>query len=113
MTIVPKIKMSPEGPALSTLVQGYWHFAEWNMNPQQRLSFIKEHVELGITTVDHAHVYGNPSCERLFGEALKTDPLFAMRLRSFQNAVSTHQIQEKSLIITQVSNRYCPLLKNL
>ena len=43
------------------------------MSPQQCLSFIKSHMELGITTVDHANIYGNPSCESLFGDALKLD----------------------------------------
>ena len=66
--------MSPDGPSFSSLVQGYWRLAEWNLSPQKCLSFIKEHVSLGITTVDHAHVYGNPSCESLFGKALKLDP---------------------------------------
>lgn len=59
---------------LSRFIQGYWRMADWDMSPRQRLSFIKAHLELGITTVDHAHVYGNPSCESLFGEALKLEP---------------------------------------
>jgi len=45
------------------------------MSSQEHLSFLKSHIELGITTVDHAHVYGaSPSCEELFGAALKLDP---------------------------------------
>jgi predicted oxidoreductase len=67
--------MSTEGLSISSLVQGYWRLADWNMSAQQRLTFLKGHVELGITSVDHAHIYGNPACESLFGEALKIDPL--------------------------------------
>lgn len=76
MTVVSRIKMALEGPELSSLVQGYWRMADWNMDPQARLSFLEQHVELGITTVDHAHVYGTAQapCETLFGEALKLDP---------------------------------------
>lgn len=74
MITVPQVEISPNGPVLSSLIQGYWRMNEWIMTPQQRLSFLKEHIELGITTVDHAHVYGSPSCEELFGEALKIDP---------------------------------------
>ncbi len=74
MDPVPQVEMSPNGPLVSRLVQGYWRLDEWNMTPQQRLSFLKQHVELGITTVDHAHVYGSPSCETLFGEALALQP---------------------------------------
>ncbi len=57
----------------SPLVQGYWRMAEWGMTTQQQLNFIKQHIELGITTVDHAPVYGASSCERMFGEALAID----------------------------------------
>ncbi len=42
--------------------------------PAQRLSFLKQHIELGISTVDHADIYGNYSCEALFGEALALEP---------------------------------------
>lgn len=40
------------------------------MSPAQRLDFLKQHLELGITSVDHADIYGNYSCEQLFGEVL-------------------------------------------
>ncbi|MFA0521825.1 aldo/keto reductase, partial [Vibrio sp. 10N.222.55.E8] len=40
----------------------------------QRLTFLKQHIELGITTVDHADIYGNYQCETLFGEALALEP---------------------------------------
>lgn len=71
--MVSKVTMAPQGLELSELVQGYWRLAEWNMTPQQRLTFLKQHIELGITTVDHADIYGGYECERLFGEALKLD----------------------------------------
>jgi len=71
--MVSKVNISPKGPELSELVQGYWRTAEWGMTPQQRLSFLKQHIDLGVTTVDHADIYGNYECEKLFGEALKLD----------------------------------------
>ncbi len=75
MSRVEKIVMAPQGPEFSEIVQGYWRMGDWGMNSQQYLSFLKSHIELGITTVDHAHVYGaGPSCEELFGAALKLDP---------------------------------------
>lgn len=69
---VQKIKMSTDGPEFSQFVQGYWRLEAWNITPQQRLSFLKAHVDLGITTVDNAAIYGNS--EQLFGEALLLDP---------------------------------------
>ncbi|MBL4672623.1 MAG: aldo/keto reductase [Arenicella sp.] len=72
---VNKVLAASQGPKLSEIVQGYWRMGDWGMSPQQHLSFLKSHVELGITTVDHANVYGaGPSCEELFGNVLKLDP---------------------------------------
>lgn len=72
--MVAKVELTPKGPQFSELVQGYWRLADWGMSPQERLSFLKQHIELGITTVDHADIYGGYSCEQLFGEALAIDP---------------------------------------
>lgn len=75
--MVPTVSMSGSGLTFSKLVQGYWRLAAWQMTPQERLTFIKQHLELGISTVDHANIYGPPSCEALFGEALKLQPSLA------------------------------------
>ena len=75
MSSVKKVLMAAQGPEFSQLVQSYWRLEAWNTNPQERLSFLKQHVEIGISTVDNAAIYGNS--EVLFGEALKLDP--AMR----------------------------------
>ncbi|WP_281544631.1 aldo/keto reductase family oxidoreductase [Grimontia sp. SpTr1] len=74
MTAIKRAQIAPQGPELSELVQGYWRLGEWGMSPQERLTFIKKHLELGITTVDHADIYGGYQCETLFGEALKLEP---------------------------------------
>ncbi|WP_274035280.1 aldo/keto reductase [Vibrio parahaemolyticus] len=71
--MVAKVVTAPNGPEFSELVQGYWRAADWGMTAQERLSFLKQHIELGITTVDHADIYGNYECEALFGEALALD----------------------------------------
>ncbi|MCX2793067.1 aldo/keto reductase [Vibrio sp. Sgm 5] len=68
--MVAKVVTAPNGPEFSELVQGYWRAVDWGMTTQERLSFLKQHIELGITTVDHADIYGNYECEALFGEAL-------------------------------------------
>ncbi|MGI2780991.1 aldo/keto reductase [Vibrio alginolyticus] len=71
--MVAKVVTAPKGPEFSELVQGYWRAVDWSMTAQERLSFLKQHIELGITTVDHADIYGNYECEKLFGEALALD----------------------------------------
>ncbi|MGF1688614.1 aldo/keto reductase family oxidoreductase [Photobacterium japonica] len=76
--MVEKVALTPNGPQLSELVQGYWRLVFWDMSPQERLTFIKQHMELGITTVDHADIYASPTglqtCEQFFGEALALEP---------------------------------------
>ncbi|MCP4324863.1 MAG: oxidoreductase [Psychromonas sp.] len=75
MSNIQKVLMAPQGPEFSQLVQGYWRLGAWDKSAQERLTFLKQHVELGISTVDNAAIYGNS--EQLFGEALALDP--AMR----------------------------------
>ncbi|MCT4705708.1 aldo/keto reductase family oxidoreductase [Enterobacteriaceae bacterium H16N7] len=72
--MVQRITISPQGPEFSRLVMGYWRLMEWNMSPRQLASFIEEHVELGITTADHADIYGGYACEAAFGEAMRLAP---------------------------------------
>lgn len=48
--------------------------------PLQLASFIEEHIDLGVTTVDHADIYGGYQCEAAFGEALKLVPALRDRM---------------------------------
>ena len=68
------VNLTPNGMSVSSFVQGYWRLADWQMTKQQRLEFLKQHLDLGISSVDHASIYGSPSCEILFGEALALQP---------------------------------------
>jgi len=63
--------MAPNGPEVSHLIAGFWRLKHWGMSTQARLGFIEQLLELGITTMDHAMVYGS---EGLFGEALALRP---------------------------------------
>jgi predicted oxidoreductase len=72
--MVQRITISPQGPEFSRLVMGYWRLMEWNMSARQLASFIEEHVELGITTADHADIYGGYKCEEAFGDAMRLVP---------------------------------------
>ncbi|ALB62621.1 Putative aldo/keto reductase [Cronobacter condimenti 1330] len=72
--MVERILMAPQGPTFSRLVMGYWRLMEWNYSPRELVGFIEQHLELGITTVDHADIYGGYQCEAAFGEALRLAP---------------------------------------
>lgn len=69
--MVQRIKIAPQGPEFSRLVMGYWRLMEWGMSASQLARFIEEHLDLGITTVDHADIYGGYQCEAAFGDALR------------------------------------------
>jgi predicted oxidoreductase len=70
-------QMAPNGPEFSKIVMGFWRLHTWGKSPSELASFIEQCLEMGVTTMDHASLYGNfgnPSCEGLFGEALKQQP---------------------------------------
>ena len=80
--MVQRITLAPQGPEFSRFVMGYWRLMDWNMSPLQLASFIEEHIDLGVTTVDHADIYGGYQCEAAFGEALKLVPALRDRMES-------------------------------
>ncbi len=59
---------------ISRLVLGMWRLLDWNKSDQELLSFLKTSIELGVTTFDHADIYGNHECEGAFGKAIKLEP---------------------------------------
>lgn len=56
---------------LSPIVAGLWRIADWNFSVQERVRWIEQSLELGITSFDLADIYGSYRAEGLFGEALK------------------------------------------
>jgi len=59
---------------LSTIIAGLWRLTEWHLSVQERVHWIEQALELGITSFDHADIYGDYRAESLFGEALKASP---------------------------------------
>lgn len=77
----PSLQISPQGPTLSRIVLGLWRMADWAMSAQQRLAFLQQALELGITTIDQADIYGGYQSESLLGEALALAPQLRQRLQ--------------------------------
>jgi predicted oxidoreductase len=69
------------GPALSPIVAGAWRMADWGWSAQERLRWIEQCVELGVTSFDHADIYGGYRVEALFGEALALAPALRERIQ--------------------------------
>ncbi|MCY8488219.1 aldo/keto reductase [Bacillus atrophaeus] len=58
----------------SRVIHGLWRLNEWNYSDRELLQFIEWCTEHGITTFDHADIYGGYTCEKLFGRALALSP---------------------------------------
>ena len=73
-TPVPRIELAP-GLALSRIVWGAWRLAEAaDHSPAAVAARIQACLDQGITTFDHADIYGDYRCETLFGDALRAQP---------------------------------------
>lgn len=77
----PSITTSKGGPTLSRIVAGMWRMNEWNLTPQQRVAFIEQCLDLGVTSFDHADIYGGYGVEAVFGEALALQPSLRARMQ--------------------------------
>ncbi|MCC7054478.1 MAG: aldo/keto reductase [Gemmatimonadaceae bacterium] len=68
-------------PGLSPIVAGAWRMGDWHWTPQERLRWIEQCLDLGVTTFDHADIYGGYAVEQLFGEALALAPGLRQRMQ--------------------------------
>ena len=65
-----KIALAPN-LEVSRIIHGQWRLLDWKLTDSELLRFIEQVVELGITTFDHADIYGDYECEQAFGKAIK------------------------------------------
>jgi predicted oxidoreductase len=66
---------------LSPIIAGCWRLAEWGWTPAERLRWIEQCLARGVTTFDHADIYGGYTAEALFGEALALAPHLRERMQ--------------------------------
>ncbi len=69
-----RLKLCEQGPSLSRFIYGWWRLAEWNFSADEVQQRIEDCLAAGLTTHDHADVYGDYTCETIFGKALKQAP---------------------------------------
>lgn len=77
---VSRLALHAQGPTFSRLIMGYWRLMEWQLSPAALLDLMKYHLELGVTTIDHADIYGGYQCEEAFGHALRLEPSLRDRM---------------------------------
>ena len=77
---MPRIELNP-GLSLSRLAYGVWRLSEAaDTSAQAVAGRIQACLDQGITTFDHADIYGDYSCEALFGAALRAQPGLKARM---------------------------------
>jgi predicted oxidoreductase len=55
--------------------------AEWGLTARELLGLVERCLDLGLTTFDHADIYGGYTCEARFGEALALAPGLRQRMQ--------------------------------
>ncbi len=70
-----------ENLEMSRIVQGLWRLNNWDMNNKELLKFVEEALDMGVTTFDHADVYGDYTCEAMFGQIFKLKPGLRKRMQ--------------------------------
>jgi len=71
-----RFPIAPNGPDVSAIAYGVWRLADdpEGVSPGRIRAKIDTCLEAGITTFDHADIYGGYTCEGLFGAALAEEP---------------------------------------
>lgn len=77
--MIPLTKIHPEGPALSRLVAGAWRWHTVSPDIVDRL--IHTSLDQGITSFDHADIYGDHGNEEIFGNILRNNPSLRNRMQ--------------------------------
>jgi len=61
-------KIHKNGPVFSRIISGAWR---WNLAESTVSQLINKSLDVGITTFDHADIYGDHGNEEIFGNVLK------------------------------------------
>jgi predicted oxidoreductase len=80
--MIPRFKLSPSGPEVSALAYGLWRLADdpAGTSTARVREKIETCLEVGVTTMDHADIYGLYTCEGLFGRMLREAPQLRDRM---------------------------------
>lgn len=74
-----KTKLHAQGPELSRLIAGVWRWTNASAAHIEKL--VHTALENGISTFDHADIYGNYTCEENFGNVLRSNASLRNKLQ--------------------------------
>ena len=73
--MIPRIRLAESAPEFSRVVYGTWRLIDdGSPTPQELNARLNACVELGITTVDTAEIYGGYAVEEVLGAAIALSP---------------------------------------
>ena len=78
--IASRVQLIPDGPTLSRTICGVMRLRQWGYAGESLRAFIAECLDMGVTTFDHADIYGDYQCETIFGQALAAEPGLRARM---------------------------------
>ena len=86
--MIPRVPLAPQGPEFSRLVYGTWRVLDDAASATSESLRQRFHacLDLGITTIDTAEIYGLYRVEEFIGETLKRDPGLRNRLQIVSKA---------------------------
>nr|WP_254597917.1 aldo/keto reductase [Burkholderia lata] len=75
------ISMGADAVPFSRIVFGMWRIGDWALSVRERRALIEAALELGVTSFDHADIYGDYTAEGLFGDVLADAPHLRERMQ--------------------------------
>lgn len=74
--MIPRLPLAANGPTFSRLIYGTWRILDdaATATPENLLARLHACLELGITTLDTAEIYGLYKVEEFMGETLRREP---------------------------------------
>ncbi|WP_175418166.1 aldo/keto reductase [Marinitoga sp. 1138] len=75
------VNLSNSGLHLSRIIHGMMRLNTWGYTIDEFEYFIEKVMDLGITTFDHADIYGNGECEEIFGRLLERNPKIRKKMQ--------------------------------
>src|SRR5436190_20873237 len=75
-----RIKLTTNGPEFSRIVYGAWRVLDAKLSAQDINRRLHACVELGVTTIDTAEIYGKYEVEEAIGAALALSPELRAKL---------------------------------
>ncbi|GGX71207.1 aldo/keto reductase [Saccharospirillum salsuginis] len=105
-----KLTLPNSDVQLSRLVYGVWRLAD---DSDTSVDHVRRKIDVcldqGITSFDHADIYGNYECEAVFGQALKADPALRDRMELISKcdiALNTDKFPERKVKYYDTSAAY-------